>query len=93
MKHINLEELEEFAKNHTVTDIRKVYGENGYRLCRKYHFNYMYKKYQYADQSYAIKKQRIMDDIKNDMPLSYIATIYNCSRQYIFQVKKEMEEM
>lgn len=96
MKHIDLKELEEFARTHTVTEIREAYGENGYRLCRLNRFSYVYKTYvrtKPQDPAEVLRKQRIEQDIREGLPLSYIAKIYNCSRQYIFEVKEKMQKI
>lgn len=88
MKNIDLSELTEFAETHTATDIKNKYGENGYKLCLKHRIKYNYKKYTYNDDFHELRKNKIIEDIKNGLPLSCIAKIYNCLRQYISQVKK-----
>lgn len=92
--NVNLEKLKEFAETHTIKDISEKYGFNGYMLCKRFRFFYNYAPYKRTKIVFNEKKQNIIDELKKGgLSLSKIALMNNCSRQYVHQIKKQLENV
>lgn len=90
---IDLEELKEFAAEHTIKEIKAKYNVNGYSLCLRFGFPYKYAEYKRNkfDAASALRKKKILEDYKSGLKMAEIARIYGCSRQYIFQVIEQSD--
>lgn len=91
MKQIdNMDEFIKFCNEHTMKEIKDVYGMAGRNKCYNWKVPIKFKK---ADKKIGDRKRSIIKDLQDGLNQSAIARKYEVSRQYVFKIKEELENL